>query len=249
MDRQTLTLATADGPCPASLTVPAGGATPDSGVILMMDAFGPRPAMDEMAARLAAAGYTVLVPDLFHRFGAYGPFDAKTAFAQEATKAELMGMIRGTSLAQTESDTAAFLAALDDTGATGKVGVVGYCMGGPRALVAAAAYPDRVVAAASFHGGQLASENDDSPHKRAASMKARLYVGSAGVDGSFPPEQSARLAQALREAEVDHLIENYVGMEHGWCVPDGRAFDPKGAERHWTRLLTLFNEMLGTPAG
>ncbi|TIO58386.1 MAG: dienelactone hydrolase family protein, partial [Mesorhizobium sp.] len=96
-----------------------------------------------------------------------------------------------------------------------------------------------------FHGGNLASDAPDSPHRKAASMKARIYVGVAGVDRSFPPEQSARLAEALRVAEVDHTIENYVGVGHGWCVKDHSVYDEAGAERHWKRLITLFAETLG----
>ena len=117
-------------------------------------------------------------------------------------------------------------------------------MGGARALNAAASYPERIVAAASFHSGNLAGDAPDSPAANAGKIKARVYIGVAGVDRSFPPEQSARLAQALREAEVDHVIENYVGMEHGWAVPDHRVYDERGAERHWTRLLTFFDETL-----
>jgi carboxymethylenebutenolidase len=117
-------------------------------------------------------------------------------------------------------------------------------MGGGRAITAAAAYPDRVASAASFHGGNLASDAPDSPHRQVSAIKGRVYVGSAGVDGSFPPEQSARLAEALRVAEIDHVIENYVGMAHGWAVPDHGVYDARGAERHWKRLLTFFSETL-----
>lgn len=118
-------------------------------------------------------------------------------------------------------------------------------MGGARALNAAASYPGRIVAAASFHGGNLAGDAADSPHRQAASLKARVYIGTAGTDRSFPPAQAARLAEALRAAEADHVIENYAGMAHGWCVPDHSAFDAAGAERHWKRLTTLFAETLG----
>ncbi|WP_429091822.1 dienelactone hydrolase family protein [Aminobacter sp. BE322] len=216
-----------------------------AGVILYMDAFGPRPALDQMAERLAGQGYVVLVPDLFYRAGAYGPFDAKTAFAEEKTRTELRALIGGTTQAMTMRDTGAFIEALVAEGVSGSIGTVGYCMGGSRALNAAAAQPDRIVAAASFHGGNLAGDAPDSPHRNAARLKARVYVGSAGVDGSFPPEQSALLAEALRSAGVDHIIENYVGMGHGWCVPDHGVYDAAGAERHWKRLLTLFDETLG----
>jgi carboxymethylenebutenolidase len=244
MAKQKIEIGTTDGTAPAHL-FPGSGARAKAGVIVYMDAFGVRPAMDAMAGRIAAEGYTVLVPDLFYRFGAYGPFDAKTAFADEQTGAQIRQMIGGTTQAMTQADTAAFLEALSDAGATGAVGTVGYCMGGARAVNAAAAYPERIAAAASFHGGNLASDAEDSPHRSAAKIRARLYVGVAGVDRSFPPEQSARLAQALREAEIDHTIENYVGKQHGWCVPDHGVFDEEGAERHWKRLLTLFGETIG----
>jgi len=201
--------------------------------------------LDAMAERLAGHGYAVLVPDLFYRNAPYGTFDVKTAFAVEETKVALMALVTGTTQDMTIRDSGAFLDALASEGITGPVGVVGYCMGGGRALNAAATYPDRIAAAASFHGGNLAGEAPDSPHRKAASIKARVYVGTAGVDRSFPPEQSARLAEALRVAEVDHAIENYAGMAHGWCVSDHSVFNATGAERHWKRLTTLFAETLG----
>ncbi|MFE0015396.1 dienelactone hydrolase family protein [Mesorhizobium sp. NPDC059054] len=216
-----------------------------AGVVLYMDAFGPRPALYDMAARLSGHGYAVLVPDLFYRNTPYGPFDAKTAFAEEKSKAALTALISGTTQDMTARDSGAFIAALETEGVRGAIGVVGYCMGGGRALNAAAAYPDKIAAAASFHGGRLGTDALDSPASNAAKIKARVYVGSAGVDGSFPPEQSARLALALREAEVDHVIENYVGMQHGWCVSDHSVFDIAGAERHWKRLIDFFGETLG----
>ncbi|MGA8262559.1 MAG: dienelactone hydrolase family protein [Arenicellales bacterium] len=238
------TIETQDGAASAKIFTPASTGEKKAGVILYMDAFGPRPALDSMAERLASAGYAVLVPDLFYRVGDYGPYDVATCLDDEATRAQIMGMVGETTQAMTERDTAAFLDTLDGTGATGPVGVVGYCMGGSRALTAAAAYPERVAAAASIHGGRLAGDAPDSPHLRAGSIAGRVYVGSAGEDPSFPPEQSGRLAQALREGGVDYVIENYVGMRHGWAVPDHKVFDSAGAERHWKRLLGFFAEVL-----
>jgi carboxymethylenebutenolidase len=244
MAKQDIQIKTSDGVAGAGLFRPAAASSAKAGVILYMDAFGPRAALDGMAERLAGEGYAVLVPDLFYRFGAYGPFDAKTAFTEEKSKAALMAMVGGTTQAMTISDSGAFLDALVAEGVTGPIGTVGYCMGGARALNAAAAYSERIRAAASFHGGNLAGDGADSPHRKATSIKARVYVGTAGVDRSFPPEQSARLAEALRVAEVDHVIENYVGMAHGWCVSDHGVFDASGAERHWKRLGVLFAEAL-----
>lgn len=246
MAKRAIGITMQDGSAPAGLFLPERGLGPrKAGVILYMDAFGPRPALDAMAERLAEAGYAVLVPDLFYRAGAYGPFDAKTAFGDEAKRAELMSLIGATTQALTLRDTGAFLDALAEAGATGPIGTVGYCMGGARSLNAAAGYPERIVAAASFHGGNLASDAEDSPHNRAGEIRARVYVGSAGEDRSFPPEQSARLAQALREAGVDYVMENYVGCAHGWCVSDHSVYDETGAERHWRRLLAFFGETLG----
>ena len=245
MTRQDIVIRTQDGAAKASLFQPSRQpASGVPGVILYMDAFGPRPALDTMAERLASEGYVVLLPDLFYRYGDYGPFDARTAFSEEPTRTTLRGMIDGTTQDMTRRDSAAFLEALTQAGATGRIGTVGYCMGGSRAINAAAAYPDRIAAAASFHGGRLATDTPDSPHLNVATIKGRVYVGSAGVDGSFPPEQSALLAEALRRAEIDHVIENYVGMAHGWAVPDSRVYDESGAERHWKRLLTFFDEAL-----
>lgn len=241
--KQDIEVKTADGTAKAGLFRGEGRGAKLPGVVLYMDAFGPRPALDRMAERLAGSGFIVLVPDLFYRFGSYGPLDT-LAFSDEAKKNQITTMIGGTTQAMTESDTGAFLDRLDAEGASGKAGTVGYCMGGARALNAAAAYPDRIAAAASFHGGNLASDAPDSPHRRAGNMKARIYVGMAGVDRSFPPEQSARLAEALRVAELDYVLENYVGCEHGWAVPDHRVFNESGAERHWRGLILFFTGAL-----
>ncbi|MDR6290273.1 carboxymethylenebutenolidase [Inquilinus ginsengisoli] len=244
--RREILIDAADGVAKAMLVRPDNAAVPDGqlrGVILYMDAMGPRESLYGMAQRLADAGHVVLVPDLFYRFGAYGPFTG-TSFGDDTARAQIMKMLQGTSQEMTKRDTAAFLAVFDKEKVAGPIGTVGYCMGGARALTAAAAYPDRIAAAASFHGGNLASEAEDSPHRLADRIKARIYVGVAGVDNSFPPEQSARLAEALRTGGVDHIIENYVGMAHGWAVPDHSVYNETGAERHWTRLLTLFDEAL-----
>ena len=243
MTRRDITIGTEDGSCTAAL-IGEAVAPHRAGVILFMDAFGPRQALDGMADRLSKQGYLVLVPDLFYRSGSYGPFNPKTAWTDEHSSSLIKSMLGATSQAMTQADTKAFIASLTQAGATGPIGCVGYCMGGGRALNAAAAYPERIKAAASFHGGNLANGAFDSPAANAAKIKAKVYVGTAGVDGSFPPEQSGRLAQTLRDAEVDHVIENYVGCAHGWVMPDHSAHHAEGAERHWRRLTTIFAEAL-----
>jgi carboxymethylenebutenolidase len=240
MHAEDLTIVTEDGTAPARIFGEEGC----PGVLLYMDIFGPRPALWAMAERIASWGYRVLVPDLFYRVGNYGPFDAATAFDDDKTRAELLRLRDATPQEMTARDTGAFIDALVAHGGIGPVGVVGYCMGGARALTAAIAAPVRVAVAASFHGGGLASDAPDSPHLSAAKMKAFIYVGSAGVDRGFPPEQSALLARTLREAGVDHMIENFPGMDHGWCVSDHGVYNAAGAERHWRRLQQIFAERL-----
>ncbi|KAA0691472.1 dienelactone hydrolase family protein [Neorhizobium sp. P12A] len=244
--KQDIEISAADGTAKASIfrsDISAEVAEAAPGVILYMDAMGPRDSLYGMAQQLADAGYIVLLPDLFYRFGAYGPFSGNS-FSNEAHRAEILKMLHGTSQEMTKNDTAAFLDVLASAGAQGPVGTVGYCMGGARALTALASYPDRVASAASFHGGNLASDAEDSPHRLADKMRGRVYIGVAGVDNSFPPEQSTRLEEALRTSGVDHVIENYVGMAHGWTVPDHGVYNEAGADRHWKRLLTFFDETL-----
>ncbi|MDE1993556.1 MAG: dienelactone hydrolase family protein [Rhizobiaceae bacterium] len=241
--KQDIEITTGDGVAKAAIFRPDNGASAERGIIFYMDAMGPRASLDGMAQRLADAGYTVLLPDLFYRFGAYGPFGGN-AFGDPSARETILKMLHGTTQEMTKRDSGTFIETLTAAGASGPIGTVGYCMGGARAITAAASYSDRIAAAASFHGGNLASEAEDSPHRLAADIKARVYVGVAGVDNSFPPEQSARLAEAFRTGGVDHIIENYVGMAHGWTVPDHGVYNETGAERHWKRLLELFDETL-----
>ena len=242
-----LTLELADGPARGWLFQPTTATAAKAqlpGVLFFMDALGPRPALFGMAQRLADAGYLVLLPDLFYRHGAYGPFSV-ASFADPVARAALFKLIAETSYDMGVRDSGLLLDVLRKHGASAPYGAVGYCFGGGRALSAAAHFPQQIAAAASFHGGHLADENAHSPHRLASQIQARVYVGMAGVDNSFPPAQSAALETALRAAGVDFQLENYASMQHGWTVPDLHGiYYVAGAERHWRRLLGLFAETL-----
>ena len=125
----------------------------------------------------------------------------------------------------------------------GGIATTGYCMGGAMSLTTAALYPDRVAAAASYHGGQLASDSPESPHLLASKIKARVYVAGAIEDPSFPDDMKARLAAALTEAGVDHLAETYQA-KHGWVLRDTPVYDPAAVERHWQTMLAIFDATL-----
>jgi carboxymethylenebutenolidase len=239
-----LDVTTADGVMDVTLHEPGGGQAPV--VIFFSDAGGVRPVMQEMASRLASAGYLVAVPNLYYRAGQYEPFDIATLFSVPGERKRMGDIIALAGRDGLERDTGALLDALaGQPGRRGEqVGCVGYCMGGNWAFRTAAAHPDRIAAAASFHGGNLATDDDTSPHRQAGRIRARLYFGVADADPSCSPESQAQLVTALSQAAVGYQLELYPGAQHGFTVPDNPSYDEAAAERHWTRLTTLFTEAL-----
>jgi carboxymethylenebutenolidase len=244
MSRTQLEIDAADGPCIASLFHPSGDG-PWPSVLFFMDALGIRPALLDMAERLASHGYFVLLPDLFYRAGPYESPDPKTIFSDPEKRAAFAKYPATATHDNIRRDTERFLHFLASQPDVKQpaVGAVGYCMGGGLALAAAGNFPGRVVAAASYHGGRLATDAPDSPHLLAPKMKARVYVGGAIEDTSFTDEMKQRLETALTEANVKHTIETYPA-KHGWAVPDMPVYDQVQAERHWDSLLALFKATL-----
>ena len=222
------------------------GAGPWPAVIVYMDAFGIREQLGEMAERLASHGYFVVVPNLYHRTGAFPPFDRQAVLVEGPERDRFKSMIQSINPSLVMRDTAAVIDMLDRQDAVrgGGIGVVGYCMGGGYALTAAATFPDRIAAAASFHGGSLATDKADSPHTLAARMRARVYIGAAEIDPSFPREQQERLERALSEAGVAYTLEVYEGAKHGFAVTGHLVYDRDASERHWTRLIELLGQAL-----
>ncbi len=246
MSRKLVEIRTNDGVCPTSVFRPEGRG-PWPGVIFFMDGPGIRPVLFEMGERLASHGYLVLLPDMFYRAGPYQPVDIKTMFADpDRRAAHFSKYFASTSPARAAADTRAFLEFLGaEPDVRGPwVGCTGYCMGGGMSLTAAGTYPDRIAAAASFHGARLATDAEDSPHRLAANIKARVLVAGADQDQGFPPEQAARLEEALREAKVDHRVEIWKGALHGWTMKDIPIYHEDSAERHWRELVALFDETL-----
>jgi carboxymethylenebutenolidase len=165
MPQRDVSITTPDGTLGASLHTP-DGAGPWPAVIMYPDAGGVRPTFHDMAQRLADLGYAVLLPDPYYRLGEIAPFDMKNVFNDEAERTRLMKLVGSVTKANATMDTEAELAWLAEQPevSSAKVGTTGYCMGGGMALNAAGRFPDRVGAAASFHGGQIASTASDSPH-------------------------------------------------------------------------------------
>ena len=245
MTQRDVTIPTPDGTLDASLHTPAGDG-PWPAVIMFPDAFGRRPTFDEMGQHLADAGYAVLVPNPYYRLGPFAPFDAATAFSDADERKRLMGMIGTVTKAAATVDTEAMLAwlAAQPEVADTKVGTTGYCMGGGLALNAAGRFPGRVGAAASFHGGQIATTADDSPHLLAGEMQAQVYIAGAADDASFDDEQFDRMSTALTEAGVEHTLVTYPAA-HGFAVPDNPTHDAEAEARHWQALEELYGAALG----
>ncbi|HEX5107823.1 MAG TPA: dienelactone hydrolase family protein [Vicinamibacterales bacterium] len=208
-------------------------------VLFYMDAFGVRPALASMAERLASHGFVVAIPNLYYRSGSYAPFDSSKVFTEGPERDRFKGMIASISDTKVMRDTASVLEALDRLPFVrpGPTAAVGYCMGGGFALSAAGTFPERVVTAASFHGGGLATDKPDSPHLLAAKMRGRIYVGAAGIDPSFTTEQEARLKRALDDAGVQYMFERYEGARHGFAVTGHPVYEHEASERHWQVLL------------
>ncbi|WP_405362301.1 dienelactone hydrolase family protein [Kitasatospora sp. NBC_00085] len=236
----------ADGIADAYLAHPDDGRAHPA-VLLYMNAFGLRPFLESLAERLAAEGYTVLVPNVFYRLGR-APVVALPERpelinpATDPTLLEQLGPIMASFTAeQAVRDAGAYLDWLARSPLTvdGPVGITGYCLGAQLALRTAGACPDRVAAAAGFHGGMFATDEEDSPHLVAGKVTAELYFGHADQDPSLPADQIDRLAEALAEAGVRHTCEVYEGASHGFTQADTAAYHPEAAARHWDALLAL----------
>ena len=237
-----LDVTTPDGVADSYFVHPSSGAHP--GVLIWPDAFGLRPAKRQMAKRLAESGYSVLVVNQYYR-SQRAPIVSTTNFAEErATLMPLMGSLN----ADTQTaDAKAFVSFLDSQApvdSNRKMGTMGYCMGGPFTMRTAAAVPDRVGAAASFHGGGLVSGQPDSPHLLVPMMKAQYLFAIAANDDQSQPEAKDVLRDAFAQAGLQAEIEVYEGAQHGWCPPDSTVYHEAQAERAWSRLLVLFENAL-----
>jgi len=242
-----------DGTCDAAFIHPEGGS--HAGVLLWTDAFGLRPSMREMAKRLAALGYSVLVPNPFYRV-AKAPFSDASHFdfKNESDMAKLKSLMSSvTAAGNAERDAAAYVGFLDsqkEVAPGKKIGTQGYCMGGPLVMRTAASLPDRIGAGASFHGGGLVTDKPDSPHLLAPKMKAQLYVAIASNDDAKQPEAKDKLKDAFAAAKVAAEIDVYAGALHGWCVPDmptreGKPiYNKADAEKAWDKLVALYKVAL-----
>ena len=244
MIEKEVDIKTADGVCDCDLFYPdENGKWP--AIIMYTDIGGRREVFREMGKRLASEGFVVLVPNPFYRLSR-APVYENFKFGSESTTARMGEVRKYVTPAGAENDAHAFVAYLRDLKqVNGRIGTVGYCMGGGLAMRTAAAEPGKVQAVASFHGSQLASDAPDSPHTLAPRIKAQMYFGFAIEDRTMPPEAVEKLKSALDAAGVKYDGEVYAGARHGWCVKDHTVYHEHQAEHAWHHMGELFHEALG----
>ena len=245
MIEETLDIETRDGPMETFICRPDRGTHPT--VFMLMDAAGIRDELRDMASRLATVGYAVLLPNLYYRAGRdtfFGP-DVLTKGSDDHTR---MRAIRTKmTIPPVMNDVADMLAYVDarDDMTSDRVGVHGYCMSGPYALAAAARYPERVAAAASFYGTWLVSDAEESPHLTLDQGDAERYIACAEIDELAPMPMVDELQELFEAAGSPGELEVYAGVHHGFAFPSRRIYDHDAAERHWERLIALYRRNLG----
>ena len=237
-------LTTPDGTMPTFLFHPEHDG-PHPVVLYLMDAPSVRPALRDMASRLATAGYYVMLPYLFYRGGPYREFD--TSDEDMHARQELMGTVTPGNIV---GDAEAMLAhaATDPAARDGNVGVVGFCMSGGLAISVARAFPDRVKAAASIHGAWLVRDTDDSPHRGLDALDAELYFAWCADDATAPEDTVPVMREALDAAGVPYTIDWIDWAIHGFAPAGvgtaGPRYDRRASELHWERVHSLLRRRL-----
>ena len=236
---------TPDGSADAVLFHPSGkGSWP--AVLMWPDILGLRPVFREMGRRLAADGYTVLVPNPFYRTKRAPIVTGSFDFNKPEDRAKLSGLRESLNDAAIDRDATAFLAFLDQQKQTNKrkgAGVQGYCFSGPFAFRTGAAQSDRIRAVATFHGGGLVTKDANSPHLLIPKTKASFVVAIARNDDQKQPDAKDTLKAAFAAAKRPAVVEVYPA-DHGWCVPGSQSYDQASAERAWAELLRLYRANL-----
>jgi carboxymethylenebutenolidase len=238
-------ITTPDGVADGWFVHPAKGRHP--AVLIWPDIRGLRPAFRQMADRLAGAGYAVLVINPFYRDAAGAVVKPEDDWTQPAIRERLFGYAAKLTRPATVGDACAMVGWLDSQKAVDRkrgIGVTGYCLGGPLTIYSAMAVPERFKACGSFHGSRQSNDSATSPHLGIAETKASYLFALAENDDARDPQEKDRLRAALAGRPGFNEVEVYTGAQHGWCVPDGRAYNAPAAEKAWARLLALFKAAL-----
>lgn len=238
-------ITTADGVADCYFVHPAQGS--HAAVIVWPDILGLRPAFRAMGKRLAESGYSVLVVNPFYRDARSPVVGEGASFGQPGTRAIVLPMARNLNAETHFMDARAmveFLDAQPSVDTSKRIGTTGYCMGGPMVMRTVAAVPERLGAGATFHGGGLATDADNSPHLLIPQTQSAMLHCVAANDDEADPVAKDTLSTAYATARLPAEIEVYDGALHGWCPPDSQVYNEAQAERAWSRMLALFEVAL-----
>ena len=245
---ETITdITTPDGAMETFVCHPERGA-PAPAIMMLMDAPGIRAELHDMARRLATVGYAVLLPNLYYRAGRGTKYDPEQVLEKGSDEQKRMRSVRTKmTIPPVMQDFADMLAYVDtqDEAKAGPVGTHGYCLSGPFSLAAAARFPDRVAAAASFYGTWLVSDAEESPHLNLSKAKGELYISCAEHDELAPPEMVTEMKSLFDASGAKGELEIHPGVHHGFAFPERWCYDLPAAERHWERLIALYRRNLG----
>ena len=211
-------------------------------VLFLMDAPGKREELHDMASRIAASGYYVMLPNLCYKNTRDFVF-APTLSGRKKMFEQMDNLTND--LAIQDCQELINYGDSDANANSSAVGCVGYCMSGPFAFSAAYAIPERIKAAASIHGVKLITDKDDSPHLKASLIKAEMYFAMAENDKWADPKMVKDLDKHLKNLGTNYRIEWYSGTDHGFVFPKrGSIYNKASAEKHYERLLSLFERNL-----
>ena len=246
MIEEIIDIATDDGAMETFICRPERNG-PYPAVLMLMDAPGIREELYEMARRVATTGYCVLLPNLYYRAGRDTKFRPDVLTKESAEWTRMREIRTALMIPPVMDDVRAMISFVDDRpefARPGPLGVHGYCMSGPFALAAAARYPDRIAAAASFYGTWIVSDAEESPHLNLAKIKGEAYISCAEIDDLAPLPMVAELQTLFDAAGTRGEIEIHPGVHHGFAFPQRSIYDKPAAERHWERLLDLYRRNL-----
>lgn len=240
-----VSIKTPDGTADSYFVHPSKGT--HAGVLIWTDIMGLRPAFKQMGKRLAESGYSVLVPNPFYRIKPAPIVPPGSKMEDPDTGKALMSAMGSLTPTTHVTDAKTFIPWLDSQKSVDKkrkIGTTGYCMGGPLVMRTAATFPDRIGAAATFHGAALVTDKPESPHLLIPKMKAQFLIAIAENDDERQPDAKDVLRKSFADAKLKAEVEVYAGAKHGWCPPDSSVYNEAQAEHAWARLQALFKSAL-----
>lgn len=236
-----LDIRTADGAMNSFVAHPDEGG-PFPVVLFYMDAPGKREELHDMARRIAAVGYFVVLPNLYYRRTRQYELKERTEAGMAVMFEHMNSLDRRTTLTDTEA-LLQFVDAQPQADAL-RIGAVGYCMSGPFVVWAGGAFAPRLRCIASIHGANMVTDAPTSPHRMVDALRGESYFACAEIDKWAPKPHVEQLRAALQAAGVKHRVEWYPGAEHGFVFAQRHCYDKPSAERHCVRLFDLFERNL-----